>query len=217
MVYDRRLTIEGETYLSLQNLMYLSFSENQSILNRLSQKSNIDLSKDTNGWLGEIQAFYNIIDGDWKALSATTQHLRNINGAYHKLFFPEIHFKLYKGFIKQDQVLIEQSINELILENKKVNRRESIPEEKYVSFGVLSYVKQAYKYGMPIWKSINIETLHDYLIPQGWLDYTPLSEYTISLKFLRDFYRRQNIDWRYAPIYPELQDWENDPENPLYL
>jgi len=51
-------------------------------------------------------------------------------------------------------------------------------------------------------------------VPIELLESKPLKEYTIPYWFLRDFYRAQGVDWRYDPVYPELQDWENDPENP---
>jgi hypothetical protein len=50
-------------------------------------------------------------------------------------------------------------------------------------------------------------------MPTSLLEVNLLEEYTIPYWFLRDFYREQGINWRYDPIYPELQDWENDPEN----
>lgn len=54
-------------------------------------------------------------------------------------------------------------------------------------------------------------------MPINVLEVKLIEEYTIPFWFLRDFYREQRIDWRYDPIYPALQDWMNDPENPKKL
>ena len=51
-------------------------------------------------------------------------------------------------------------------------------------------------------------------IPIDLLKISPLQEYPIPYKILRYWYRTEGINWNYQPIHPELQDWENDPENP---
>lgn len=79
--------------------------------------------------------------------------------------------------------------------------------EEYLSFFSLFFAKIAWMKGM--------EVDHESeFIPLELLKADPLKEYTIPYWFLRDWYRKQGIDWRYDPIHPELQDWENDPENP---
>jgi hypothetical protein len=212
--YNRRFILEKDFYLSLQKLMILSLSDNQIILDRLCANKYVELSKDSDGTLGERQAFYNIIEGDWNSLGETVSHLKNIKEGYHDLFFPEIHFNLYEGFIKQDQEQIENALNSLILKNVDVDITNHIDEEKFISFGVLAYAKQAYKYGLEIWQVDERVLSPSSLIPGDWLEYRPLNEYTIPLKFLRDFYREQGDEWKYFPIHPDLQDWDNDYENP---
>ena len=79
--------------------------------------------------------------------------------------------------------------------------------EEILSFFPLAYAKIAWLKGM------EIDPGSPYM-PVELLRVAPLEEYTIPYWFLRDWYRDQGVDWRYDPLYPELQNWDNDPENP---
>ena len=214
MCQDIFLQKNGEAWLPLQTLMYLSLSDHQAVLDRIAKARNIELYADERGWMGELNAFYNILEGDWDGLKETILYLKNMRGDYHDLFYPEVHFILLEGFARQDIGAIEYALNEL--ESKKYEgvRANAFAEEKYISFASLAYAKQAWKHGMPIWGSGGEIKGVPPKIPAAWLPYEPLEEYTIPYRFLRDFYREQGIDWRYDPVYPELQDWDCDPENP---
>lgn len=79
--------------------------------------------------------------------------------------------------------------------------------EELLSFFPLAYAKISWLNGIEVMPNSKY-------MPISVLEVKPIEEYTIPYWFLRDFYREQGVDWRYDPIYPELQDWENDPENP---
>ena len=79
--------------------------------------------------------------------------------------------------------------------------------EHVLSLFPLAYAKIAWL------KGIEVEPVTKYM-PIELLEIKPLKEYTIPYWFLRDFYREKNVDWRYDPNYPELQNWNSDPENP---
>ena len=118
-----------------------------------------------------------------------------------------IYKDLLLGFINKDIEKIEVNLNLLESSILKKHRINETLEEKYISINTTALAKLAWMHGM----EVKIES--DY-VPRHLLPHEPLEEYTIPYKFLRDFYRNQGIDWRYDPIHPELQDWENDPENP---
>ena len=92
----------------------------------------------------------------------------------------------------------------------KRNKRRFVKNdicEEIISFFPIVYAKIAWR------KGLKVDPQSKYM-PIELLEVRPLDEYTIPYWFLRDYYREKGIDWRYDPIHPELQDWENDPENP---
>lgn len=110
------------------------------------------------------------------------------------------------GIANRDFKSLQKGIQKF--ENKSVKRkiRDSDSTEEVISFAPSIYAKIAWRNGMlfdPESKYLPIELLR----------IEPLQEYIIPYWFLRDFYRKQGVDWRYDPIHPELQDWKNDREH----
>ena len=195
----------AENWLPLSTLMKLSLSDHNEILQRLCKMRKIEYYQDQNGQLGYLNAFYNILEGDWEGLKDTIVYLKNIRGDYSDFFYPEVHFVIFEGFINKDQSAIEYGLNELLQDKYHKKRIADSIEEKFIAFEVLAYAKQAWKYGIEVWKygdKINPDSPY---IPAAMLPYEPLPEYTIPYKFLYEFYQQQGVNWRYDPVYPELQ------------
>ena len=205
MLYEHIQKNYNSVWLPLSTLIRLSLCDHEEILYRLCKMRKIEYYQDQNGQLGYLNAFYNILEGDWEGLKDTMVYLKNIRGEYAELFYPDLHFPLFESFINKDQSGIESVLDELLTEKYMKKRQKHFPEEKFIAFEVLAYAKQAWKYGIEVWKYGDKITPDSPYIPAAMLPYEPLPEYTIPYKFLYEFYQQQGVNWRYDPVHPELQ------------
>jgi len=121
--------------------------------------------------------------------------------------FHKAHIACTEAIASKDLVAIKSA-----LQNFEKGRLKNVAVradicENVISFFPIVYAKIAWM------KGLEVDPQSKYM-PLELLEVKPLEEYTIPYWFLRDYYREKGIDWRYDPIHPELQDWDNDPENP---
>jgi len=112
-----------------------------------------------------------------------------------------------EGISERNEMKIIDGLNEFELKRNKKRILANDICENVISFFPIAYAKIAWL------KGLEVDPQSKYM-PLDLLRVEPLEEYTIPYWFLRDWYRDQSVDWRYEPIHPELQDWDNDPENP---
>ena len=117
------------------------------------------------------------------------------------------HIACAEAVFSKDKNAIEKALRSFEKNRIKNEMLKADICENVVSFFPIAYAKIAWL------KGLEVDPQSKYM-PLELLEVKPLDEYTIPYWFLRDYYREKGIDWRYDPIHPELQDWENDPENP---
>ena len=209
MLYDFALTeVQNGYWIGIDDISLIILSDNVELFKELNKRKNYSLGEEDGGWCGMQYAMMQIAASDWEGLKDTILYLKSVQPPYDNLFHDiEIYFSLYDGFLKEDTLKVEESLNALEQEGYRKVRQKRLSVEKDVSIITLALGRLAWMHGM----KVSIDS--DY-VPKELLPFAPLDEYTIPYKFLRDFYREQGIDWKYDPVYPELQDWDNDPENP---
>lgn len=199
MMYEYYNAQFQDNWISVTNLAMLSLSDNQKVLLHLCKRKKLELWQDKGGWMGILNSWYNIIEGDLEALKQTVLYLKNIRDEYDPAFEPEIYWMVYQGFIKKDEGALSMGLHQLEQVDKRKKRIQWDKAEQYFSIQTTALAHQARKYGMQI-------EVESEFVPKEWLPYAPLNEYTIPYWFLRDFYHEQGVNWRYDPIYPELQE-----------
>ena len=117
------------------------------------------------------------------------------------------HLLCSEGLLENNESKVRDGLHKFDLKRNKKRFIDNDICEEILSFFPLAYAKIAWLKGM------EIDPGSPYM-PIELLRVAPLEEYTIPYWFLRDWYRDQGVDWRYDPLYPELQNWDNDPENP---
>ena len=211
MLYDffnTKYTPRKEYFLPTDDLSKIFFSDNVELFNQLNKRKNLVLGSEKGGWMGMQKAMYEIASSDWEGLKETIDYLKSIKGDYDPLFHDiDNYFNIYDAFLVKDKGMLEVALNKLEAESFRKVRQKQIPFEKYISIITTALAKLAWMHGM----EVKIDSKY---VPQELLPFVPLTEYTIPYKFLRDFYSAEGINWPYDPVYPELQDWANDPENP---
>lgn len=70
--------------------------------------------------------------------------------------------------------------------------------EEVLSFFTLYFAKIAWITGI----HVNLESKY---VPLALLEIKPLQEYSIPYWYLREFYQEQGEEWKYDPLYPEIQ------------
>ena len=209
MLYDFALTSYlNEYWIGIDDICQIILSDNTQLFKELNKKKNYKLGSEKGGWFGMQYALLQIADSDWSGLINTIKYLKTVNRPYDSLFHNiENYFQLYEGFLTKDTTKVQSSLLELEKGENRIQRQKLITFEKDISIITLALGRLAWMHGM----EVEIDSKY---VPKELLPFKPLEEYTIPYKFLRDFYRKQGLDWRYDPVHPELQNWENDPENP---
>ena len=208
MLYDSyNSELISEYWVGTDDLASILLSDHIELYERMYAGNRLNLEQDRSGGSHWQLAMWQIATSHWDGLEATVDDLKKIdepNSIFHDI---DIYYSIYSGFLNKDKAVLEKALNELELPKYRKVRQQHVTLEKYISLYTTALAKMAWMHGM------EVEIDSEY-VPKDILPYQPLEEYTIPYWFLRDFYREQGIDWRYDPVYPELQDWENDPENP---
>ena len=211
MIYDlinTKYNSEKEYWIGTDDLSSILISDNVALYCELNKRKRYNLGEEKGGWKGMQKAMFEIAASDWSGLEDTIRYLELIKEPYDELFHDiDNYFIIYKSFIEKDAGTLEKALNVLEQPQFRKVRQRHITMEKYVSLITTALAKLAHMHGM------EVEIDSEYVLKE-MLPFEPLEEYAIPYWFLRDFYRDQGVDWRYDPIYPELQDWDNDPENP---
>lgn len=209
MFYDCYLTkVSNGYWIGIDDLSLIILSDNVALLKELNKRKNYTLGEEEGGWCGMQYAMMQIAASDWDGLRETIKYLKGVTPPYDDFFHDiNIYYQLYDGFLERDNQKIEVSLNALETHNFRMVRQSRLTLEKDISIVTLALGRLAWMYGM----EVEIESK---FVPNELLPFEPLEEYTIPYKFLRNFYREQGVDWRYDPVFPELQDWASDPENP---
>jgi len=209
VLYDFALTeVSNGYWIGTDDISLIILSDHANLFHELNKRKNYTLGEEEGGWCGMQYAMLQIAASDWDGLRSTIEYLKGVTPPYDKLFHDiEIYFQLYNGFLEKDKQMIEDALNALESEEYRKVRQKLLTIEKDVSIITLALGRLAWMHGM------EVEIDSEY-VPKELLPFEPLEEYTIPYKFLRDFYRKQGVDWRYDPVHPELQDWDIDPENP---
>lgn len=207
-IINTKYISENEYWISIDDLSAVFFSDNKNLYEELNKRKRLELGEEKGGWRGMQKAMFEIGAGDWEGLENTIKYLEKVEGSYDEMFHDiDNYFLIYKGFLEKDADRLEKALNNLEHPQFRKVRQRRVTTEKYISSITTALSKLAWMHGM------EVEVDSEY-VPKELLPFEPLEEYTIPYKFLRDFYREQGVDWRYDPVYPELQDWDNDPENP---
>jgi hypothetical protein len=143
-------------------------------------------------------AMMDLIREDWTGVAQYISVLEDLAQKPKPSVYTPIHIATLKAFMAQDAVAIQKALIRFEDKKLKAHRKKVNIDEKFVSIVPLGYAKLAWLQGMEI-------QLDSEYIPKDWLPYQPLEEYTIPYWFLRDYYRSQGVNWRYDPIYPEIQ------------
>jgi len=186
---------------------YLIFSDNKQLIELVDKSDSFPFNGEYTGNYFS-QMLLAIATNNWDKLSDVFSIYMNTFENKESLYKEkDIHNDIFSAFIDRDTDKLTLNINLLESTNFRKSRIKENVVEKYFSKTTTTFAKLAKMSGMEI--DIDSEN-----VPSNLLSFSPLEEYTIPYRFLRDWYREQGIIWRYDPIHPELQDWENDPENP---
>ena len=203
--YSETYVNTAEYFISGYHLSYIIMSDNKELYELLyfnCYSQYIERYPDSVG----ILALFQIATGDWEGL----QKSRDFIAQHAKDRFwqnKQIWLDIYDGFLHRDGMKIVDALNRHDTPRLKSKRKVHEFSEAHISPYGIALVKLAIQHNI----EIEIESP---FYPKALLSYNPLDEYTIPYKHLRDYYRPLGYTWRYDPVYPELQDWENDPENP---
>lgn len=186
---------------------YLIFSDNDLLINLVNQSSSFPFNGE---YIGNYfsRMILSIATNNWNSLSDTFDIYMNTfenSGSWYAE--KDIYTKIFRAFIDRNTVQLNSNLNLLQTSKFKNSRIKQDNTEKYFSCYTSAFVKLALNCGL------SVELISE-LVPENLLPDQPLEEYTIPYMFLRDWCREQNLDWRYEPVHPELQDWDNDKENP---
>lgn len=200
-------TSENEYYITMQDLCSLFFSDNIKVYSILNKNKRYNIEGEKRGWQAMETAMFQIADSDWDGLKETKLYLESIKRPDDLFHDINIYYDIYDGFLRSDKNKLENALNALENPEFRKVRQKMINEEKYISIITTALAKLAWMHGMEV-------NIRSEFVPPELLPFEPLSEYTIPYKFLRDYYREKGYNWRYNPVHPDLQDWENDEENP---
>jgi len=207
MIYEYCFNIYNNYWISynMKPYTYALLSDNKNLVNRFSNISLADSGQNT-------AAFYNysiqgLLRDDPEMINKSLKIIDKGISSRKEVSIKRAHKMCIEGIVNKDKVQILKGIHEFELKRNKKRFIANDICENFISFFPVIYAKIAWM------KDMKIDPGSKF-VPFDLLKIEPLNEYTIPYWFLRDFYREQGIDWRYDPIYPELQDWENDPENP---
>jgi hypothetical protein len=207
-LFNESYNRKEEYWFPVQSLAAVLISGNDKLYKIINQRKKINLSNDKTGLFIRNKALFEIALGDWIKLEKTYTHFDKIYEHHHNTFDDKKQIKMvYQAFLEKDVNKLNLGLNSLETKTLRRARQKHANIEKYISVLTLAFAKLAWMHGM----EVEIDSKY---VPKELLPFKPLEEYTIPYKFLRDFYRKQGLDWRYDPVHPELQNWENDPENP---
>ncbi len=207
-LFNESYNRKEEYWFPVQSLAAVLISGNEKLYKIINQRKKINLSNDKTGLFIRNKALFEIALGDWIKLEKTYTHFDKIYEHHHNTFDDKKQIKMvYQAFLEKDVNKLNLGLNSLETKTLRRARQKHANIEKYISVLTLAFAKLAWMHGM----EVEIDSKY---VPKELLPFKPLEEYTIPYKFLRDFYRKQGLDWRYDPVHPELQNWENDPENP---
>ena len=195
-------------HLKANQLMWILLSDNVEVYNLLYRNTKYMHVEGEYQWKTWLLSMLQIACGKWDELERSIQFIRNnVVDKYDFLEGKDLYLSIFQGFYDRDLDKIQKGLFMLEEPQHKNKRVQNHRHEKHLSLPSIAIIKLARMHGM----EVEIDSKY---VPKELLPFQPLEEYTIPYKFLRDYYRKQSVKWRYDPVYPELQDWENDPENP---
>jgi len=194
-----------EYWLGGDSQSFILMSDNKELYTLMCNNFKGMYSPEYPGY-ANTKAMFQIACGEWEGLAETKKF---VEAHCDKDFWQskEMWLLIYDAFLKRDVEKLSEVITMLDSAKHKKQRIRNDTIEKYISPRTIAMAKLAWMHGM----EVNIDSPY---VPKELLPFEPLEEYTIPYKFLRDYYRPLGYSWRYDPVYPELQDWDNDPENP---
>jgi hypothetical protein len=203
MMYDfintKHTSIE-EFWFPTFDLAFAILSDHQELFVEINKRKRFFLKNKNNGLFVKNKALFEIAAGDWEGLNETFEHFESIFEDYNDEFLDKKHyFQIYKGFLEKDAKKIELGLNSLENEDLRKIRINHFTEEEYLSIMTIALSKLASMHGLGVEVNSNF-------VPEEMMKFNPLNEYPIQYSFLRNFYRDIGNDWRYDPVYPELQD-----------
>ena len=154
-----------------------------------------------------IYQFRSLLRDDENEIDQALQVLHEYHSKAPGKRFTSASILCTEGIANRDEAKLRKGIEQFESKFIKGKMIKGNLFEKILSFLSLFYLKIAWRKGMELY-------VDSEFIPREILPIEPLEEYTIPYWFLRDFYREQGETWRYDPVYPELQNWSTDPENP---
>lgn len=205
--FNEVYTSKEEYWMPTHHLCWILMSDNKELYQLLKKNCHYPLSEE-HLWMTWVNAMLQIATSDWKSLEQTFDFFLKEMKPIETIFLnTKVYTNIFEGFLEQNKTKIESALNIMESDEHKKPRIKSDEIEKYLSPQTIVVAKMAWMHGM----EVEIDSPY---VPKELLPFEPLEEYTIPYKFLRDYYRPLGYTWRYDPVYPELQDWDNDPENP---
>lgn len=190
---------------------YALLSDHAALIDRFAHLP-LDDHQIFNDEKNEVPAFWNyllqgLLTDDNAVIEKTLTVLSDRINRKKEVSISRAHLLSVEGIMNSNEEMVLNGLKEFELKRNKSRFLKNDICENIISFFPIAYAKIAWL------KGIEVDPESDYM-PVELLEVKPLKEYTIPYWFLRDYYREEGVDWRYDPIHPELQNWENDPENP---
>lgn len=203
--YNESFNEADNYWMSGIDLSYIVMSDNMDLLKLLYSNCKYEYKEKYPIESGVI-ALFQMVCGDWEGLKNTHDFIEKYAD---NTFWQSkvVWLSIYQSVLNGEASILKEQIKLLDSADFKRSRVGNDPAEKNISPYSIALTKIA------IIHNIDIDIASRY-IPMNILSFEPLKDYTIPYKFLRDYYRPLGYNWRYDPVYPELQDWDNDPENP---
>ena len=205
---NEKYNVQANGYwFPFEQVCYLIYSDNSQLIDLVNKSDSFPFNGE---YLGNYfsQMLLAIATKNWNKLSDVYRlYMATFENSGSWFCEKDIYTDIFSAFIDRD--IDKLSVQIKLLETPKIKkaRIKEDTKEKYFSKYTTAFAKLAKMNDMEI-------TIDSEYVPKHLLSYSPLEEYTIPYRFLRDWCREQGINWRYDPIHPELQDWDNDPENP---
>lgn len=207
LLYEYCFNVYNNYWISykMKPYTYALLSDNKDLVNRFANISLEDSGQNKAAYFnysiqGLLRDDPDMINKSLKIIDKEISYGKEVS-------IKKAHKFCIEGIVNKDKEHVLKGIHEFELKRNKKRFIANDLGEEYISLFPMVYAKIAWMKGMEI-------DPRSKFMPIELLKINPLKEYTIPYWFLRDYYREQGIDWRYDPVYPELQDWDNDPENP---
>ncbi len=199
----------GEGWVNISHMSTLSLASHETAVKMFFNTVTTDLFRDQDGNEAFRLLLKQVYLNDIEGLKQTFLYLKSIDNKLNEYLKLDYLEPLALSFIDEDKSALLYALAEMG-KYKDLFEKIFIPE-KYGDFLKGAFAKCGLRKNLIIESDLSRLPLDDNLIT---LLKDRNDEPPIPYGFLRDFYREQGIDWRYDPVYPELQGWNDDPENP---